>query len=85
MKSELTAGRSQETEREDGEPQSPVEDLLGQAKVLQPEDVDGLLDTTSHFDVLSPSLSPSLWRASRLTWRDKQEDGRGGREDAWRA
>lgn len=39
---------SQQTKRKDGEPETPVEDLLWDVEVLQLEDVDGLLGTACH-------------------------------------
>ena len=43
-----TARGAEETKGDDGEPEPPVEDALGLAGVSQAEDVDWLLDTTSH-------------------------------------
>lgn len=43
-----TSCRAEETERNNSEPETPVEDALGLAKVLQVEDVDWFLDTSRH-------------------------------------
>lgn len=50
------ARRPEQPEGHDGEPQSPVEDGLGLAQVLEPENVDGLLDAARHVAVLIFSL-----------------------------
>ena len=42
------AGGAQEREGEHGEPEPPIENLLGYAMALQLEDVDRFLDPTGH-------------------------------------
>lgn len=39
---------AEETEGDDGKPQTPVEDTRGLAEVLETEDVDGFLDAACH-------------------------------------
>lgn len=39
---------AEETERDDGKPQTPIEDTSGLVEVLETEDVDGFLDAACH-------------------------------------
>ena len=43
-----TACGAEETKRDDGKPQTPVEDTRGLAEVLETEDVDRFLDAACH-------------------------------------
>lgn len=43
-----TTGRAEQTERDDTEPETPVEDALRLAEFAEAEDVDGLLDAACH-------------------------------------
>ena len=43
-----TAGSTQQREGNHGQPQTPVEGALWLTEILQLEDVDGFLDTSSH-------------------------------------